>query len=117
MIVDLYTLTILCTIGAASSITFGDMQKEHNRGNFHAHLGGNQIGGGIGTLLSFATLIYAFIHFKWWHPLIIILASCIIVKIFSSILTRIVGLAYSRLIQIWILPILATIYFIIKIII
>lgn len=111
---DLSTLSILLTIGIACIGSYDKMQKEHDSGNFHPCIDLNKLGALVGTILSIGILIYTFIHFKWWYPVAMAFSSRFLTYFILIIFSKILGKTYSRLILIWVLPMIAIIYLIIR---
>lgn len=122
---DIYTISILCALGALARMshllsleTLSDMglmvkasttitveEAKRNILGFH-----------IGNLLLVSSFVYGLIFYRNWSSLFYLLvagvSSLIVLKIFEVIL----GGTVSRLLFIWILPILGCIYFATKVI-
>lgn len=115
MKLDIYTLTILFTVGIAGGIAYNTMKKEDESGNSHLYLFQNKLGTLISTALLLSILIYTFMNYVWWYPVALAIVSLIFANILHHLLLLILGIVYSRMIQIWVLPVISLIYFIYKI--
>lgn len=111
---EIYTLTVICSIGIAGIASFLALFDEHDHGNYNPYVGTHAIGGLIGLFLAIAVLIYTFINFKWWYIVTVLIVAAILAKISILILNMIFGRVLTRLLLIWLCPLVGSIYFIVK---
>lgn len=122
---DIYTISILCAFGALARMshllsleTLNDMGLMIKASTTITvdEARRNILGFQIGNLLLVSSFVYGLIFYRNWSSLIYLLVagitSLIVLKIFEAIL----GGTISRLLFIWILPVLGSIYFVIKVI-
>lgn len=122
---DIYTISILCAFGALSRMshllsieTLSDigLMIESRSTITVEEAKRNYLGFQIGNLLLISSFVYGFIFYRNWSSLIYLLSAGIISIILLKIFEAILGGTLSRLLFIWILPIIGSIYFAIKVI-
>lgn len=113
---ELYILSAINIVGIASHITFVSLKRANDNYNSINSIDMHEIGATIGRLLVIGNSIYVFIEYKWYYPIIMLFVCGIIANIFYRLFISILDIAYVRLILIWVLPIIALLFFVFKII-